>query len=247
MLSIRLDPNSALTVRWPTKDDDIIALGEKWVIYEASRSAASQLKDLTLVRLQTKLDAAKAARALAQSGEAVRTLTAGEYRTALTTIRAHLDRALTYLKYKHAANLLPLEQWGWNVRHTARGGLTVRMPGTDAALLLLLETYVAHESTLGAAQQIADPSLTTMQALLVDVKDYAQNRDAGKVKRTANIVERSTAARDLLNLLQGAALVICLLEFGGQVHATLGNWGYTLVAATPPQPGDPPTEEPPVA
>ena len=247
MLSVQLDHKGPLKLRWPTTDDEIIALGDKWVIYEASRTIASQLKDITLARVQTKLDAAKAARALAHSGEAVRTLTTGEYRATLTTIRTHLDRALTFLKYKHAANLLPLEQWGWNVRHTARGGLTVRMPETDAALLLLLETYVAFESTLGAPQQVADPSLATMQALLVDVKDYAQNRDASKVKRSANIVERSTAARELLDLLQGAAIVISLLEFGGKVHPNLANWGYLLVAATPPTGGEPPEGEPPAA
>lgn len=235
MLSVRLDYNSPLSVRWPRTDDEIIILGNAWVIYEASRNVADQLKDITLALVQTKLDAAIAARASAQSGEATRTITTGDYRTTVTTIRGHLDRALTYLKYKHANNLLLLEQWGWNIRHTARGGLTVRMPQTDADLLLLLERYVAHEGKLGAGQQITDPPFATLQALLVDVQDLAQNRRSSKVQRSSNVQARSTAARELLDLLQAAAINLCLLEFGGMVHPELANWGYTVVDVPSPK------------
>lgn len=242
MLSVRLDVNSSLAVRWPRTDDEIIALGDAWVAYEASRSTASQLKDLPLALVQTKLDAAKAARANTQTGEAARTISTGDYRATLTTIRANLERALAFLKYKHADNLLLLENHGWNVRHTARGGLTVRMPQTDAALLLLLERYVAHESTLGAGQQITDPSLATMQALLVDVQDLAQNRRSSKVQRSSNVQARSTAARELLDILQANAVVICLREADGTIYPELANWGYLLVEATPAKNGETPGE-----
>lgn len=243
MISVRLDNNSSFAVRWPTTDDGIIALGDAWITYESSLSLLQQRKDLTLALMETKRDAAKAARASAQSGEAARTITTGEYRALMTTIRMHLERALTFLKYQHADNLLLLENHGWNVRHTARGGLTVRMPETDADLLKLLETYVAYESTLGAGAQIADPSLATMQGLLVDVQDMAQNRRSSKVTRTTHVQARSTAAQELLEMLQANALVITLLEFGGRVDPGLANWGYTVVA-TQAKPEETPEEVP---
>ena len=246
MITVQLDHNGPLKVRWPTKDDEIIALGDAWVVYEASRSTASQWKDITLPLIQTKLSAAKAARASAQSGEADRTLSSGDYRAMLTTIKNNLDRALTFLKFKHADNLLQLEKWGWNVRQTARG-LSVRMPTKDAEVLLLLETYIAYESTLGAGQQVADPSLATMQALLVDAQDMAQNRRSSRVQRSSNVQVRSLAASELLDLLQGAALVISLLEFEGKVDPNLANWGYTLLAVTPPPVEEPPAGEPPTS
>ncbi len=246
MISVRLDFNSLFAVRWPTKDTDIIAQADRWVTYEASRSLTNQLKDIPLALIQSKLTAAKAARASIQSGEADRTLASGDYRTLLTTIKNNLDRALTFLKYKHADNLLWLEKWGWNVRQTSRG-LSIRMPTKDAEILLLLETYLAHESTLGAGQQIADPSLATMQALLVDAQDLAQNRLSNRVKRTSNVHERSQAASELLDLLQIAALILMVQEFGGKVNPNLANWGYTVVAVTPTNGEEPPVDESPSA
>lgn len=243
MISVQLDRQSSLNLVWPRKDDDIIALGDAWVAFEASRSIINQLKDITYTLMQTKLDAAKAARASAQTGEAARTITTGDYRATLTAIRTNLERALAFLKYKHADNLLLIENHGWNVRHTARGGLTVKMPQTDGELLLLLERYVAYESTLGAAQQITDPSLATMQSLLVDAQDLAQNRRSSRVQRSSNVQARTTAALELLDLLQIAALVISALEFGGKLDPALGNWGYTLVS-TQTKAGEPPEEVP---
>ena len=98
MISVRMDYNSLFAVRWPTKDSDIIALAEVWVVYEASRSLASQLKDIPLALVETKLAAAKSAHASIQSGEADRNLASGDYRTLLATIKNNLDRAFTFLK-----------------------------------------------------------------------------------------------------------------------------------------------------
>lgn len=246
MISVRMDYNSLFAVRWPTKDSDIIALAEVWVVYEASRSLASQLKDIPLALVETKLAAAKSARASIQSGEADRNLASGDYRTLLATIKNNLDRAFTFLKYVHSDNLLWLQKWGVNVRQTARG-LSVRMPTKDAEVLLLLETYLAYESSLGVGQQIADPPLATMQALLVDAKDMAQNRLSNRVKRTSNVHERSQAASELLDLLQIAALILIVREFGGKVDPNLANWGYTVVAASQSNGEEPPVGDPPTA
>ncbi len=234
MLTIQIDRLGSYKIRWPRTDDDIITLTEAWIAYESSRAANSQLKDYTPARLQISLDAAKTARANAHTGEASRAVASDDFRTLLATAKNHLTFALNLLKYKHAENLYQLEFWGWNVRQTAKGTLSVRMPTKDAEIIALLATYVAYESTRGAAQ-LTEPPLATLQNLLVDLQDLAQNRGSSRVQRTANIYDRSTATSDLLNYLQGAAYTLCLLEFDGKVHPNLANWGYMIVEATSPK------------
>ncbi len=244
MLSIRIVGNTPYTVLWPRTDDGIIAQAEAWIVYESARTAALQRKDPWLTQIETQLTAAKTARALAQSGEAARTTSSDAYRTALNTARALLEKALAFLKFKHADNLTPLEYRGWNVRHAKRGGYTVKMPVKDTEVIRLLETYVAYESTLGAAQ-VADPPLATLQALLVDISDLAQNRGSSRTQRTTNVFVRGSAVYKLKDFLQGAAVAICLFEFDGEVRPDLANWGYTVVAATPPSTeGEPPVDPP---
>lgn len=244
MLNIQLNRLGSYKLVWPTNDDDCIAQAEVWVAYESARTAALQRKDPWLTVIETQLAAAKTARELAQSGEAARTTSSNAYRTALNTARALLEKALAYLKYKHRDDLTQLEYRGWNVRHTQRGGFTVKMPKTDADLIRLLETYVTYEATVGPAQ-VTDPPLATLQALLVDIKDLAQNRGSSRTQRSDNIFVRGSAVSKLKDYLQGAAVAICLFEFDGEVRPALGNWGYTVVAVTPPSTeGEPPVEPP---
>lgn len=116
------------------------------------------------------------------------------------------------------------------MRETSRG-LSVRMPRKDVELIALLATYVTRESALGPAQ-LTEPAFATMQALLADLQDLGQNRGASRTQRTSNVFTRSTAAETLRELLQGAAIALCLLKFNGQVHPDLANWGALVVAAT---------------
>lgn len=243
MLNLQLDPLGSFKILWPTNDEGNITLAESWITYESARNTADSLKDPWMALLQAQCDAAKTARTLAQAGEAARTEASDAYRTALNTARALLERALAFLKFKHADHLVLIEHWGWNARLAKRGGYTIKMPVKDADLIRLLETYVTYEATRGS-EQIPDPSLATLQALLVDIQDLAQNRSSSRVQRTANIFSRGTASYKLQDLLQVTAAVICMLYFNGEVHPDLGNWGYTVVAATPSNGGEPPVEEP---
>ncbi|MCB9134392.1 MAG: hypothetical protein H6636_03130 [Anaerolineales bacterium] len=242
MATIQLNRQSAFKLRWPTNDEDIIANAETWIAYESSRSLADQLKDPWLTLIQTQLDAAKTARNLAHAGEAARTEARDAYRIAVDTVRSLLQRALAFLKFKHADHLPLLEHWGWNVRQSKRGGYTVKMPAKDLDVIHLLEFYVAYEATRGT-EQISDPPLTTLQNLLVDIQDLAQNLGSSKAQRTTNIFIRGSAAYKLQDLLQGAAFAISLLQYDGEVHPDLANWGYTLVGATPTNGSEPPVEE----
>lgn len=244
MLSIRIVGSNSYSILWPRTDDGFITLGEAWVLFESARSAALQRKDPWLTVIETQLTAAKTARDLAQSGEAARTTSSEAYRTALHTARTLLEKALAFLKFKHGDNLTELEHRGWNVRHAKRGGFTVKMPTKDADLIRLLEIYVTYEATVGPAQ-VTDPPLATLQALLVDIKDLAQNRGSSRTQRSDNIFVRGSAVSKLKDYLQGAAVAICLFEFEGEVRPAMANWGYTVVAVTPPEgepPVDPPTE-----
>lgn len=243
---LQLNRQGAFKFRWPTTEEGIITDTEKWITYESSRSAADQLKDPWLAQMQAQYALAINARTLAQMGEAARTEASDAYRKALDQARALLQRALAYLKFKHADNLAQIEHWGWNARLTQRGGYTVKMPTKDADLIRLLEIYVAYEATRGP-EQISDPPLPTLQALLVDIHDLAQNVGSSRTQRTSNIFERSQATHKLQDLLQVSGLVICMLYYDGEVHPDLAKWGYTIIAATPPETEEePPETEPPV-
>ena len=245
MLAVQLNHSGSFAIQWPRTHDGVIAQAEIWVAYESARSAALQRKEPWLTVIESQLAAAKTARDLAQSGEAARTTSSEAYRTALHTARTLLEKALAFLKFKHGDNLTELEHRGWNVRHAKRGGFTVKMPTKDADLIRLLEIYVTYEATLGPAQ-VTDPPLATLQALLVDIKDLAQNRGSSRTQRSDNIFVRGSAVSKLKDYLQGAAVAICLFEFDGEVRPAMANWGYTVVAVTPPAeeapPVDPPTE-----
>ncbi len=246
MATIPVNRQSAFKIRWPNTDEGIIAQAETWITYESSRNAADQLKDPWLTLIQAQQDAAKTARTLAQAGEAARTEASDAYRHKLDTARSLLQRALAFLKFKHADSLAQLEHWGWDVRQAKRGGYTVKMPTKDTEVIRLLEIYVTYEATRGAAQ-IADPPLATLQALLVDIQDLASNRGSSRAQRTTNVFVRGSAAYKLQDLLQGVSYALCLLKYNGEVHPDLANWGYLLVAATPKEEengiGDPPSPE----
>lgn len=242
---LQLNRQNAFKFRWSTTEEGIITDAEKWIAYESSRSAADQLKDNWLARMQAQYTLAVNARNLAQTGEAARTEASDAYRKALDKARALLLRALTYLKFKHADNLAQIEHWGWDARLTKRGGYTIKMPTKDADLIRLLEIYVAYEATRGP-EQISDPPLPTLQALLVDIHDLAQNVGSSRTQRTSNIFERTQATHKLQDLLQVSGLAICMLFYDGEVHPDLANWGYTIVAATSPGTDEePPAGDPP--
>lgn len=245
MISIQLDKPGLYKVQWPTKDSDTLAQTAIFLAYEDSRNAADQLKDPWRTLIQTQYDAAIAAQASAQTGEAARSVAQADYQAKLAQVRNNLTFALNTLKYQHADNLFQLEYRGFDVRETSRG-LSVRMPRKDSELIALLATYVAYESTLGAGQ-LADPPLATMQGLLADLQDLGQNRGSSRTQRTSNVFTRSTAAETLRELLQGAAIALCLLKFNGQVHPDLANWGYLVVAVTPSKEEANGTGEPPEA
>lgn len=244
MLIARMDIKGLFRIQWPNTDDEFIALAETWITYEESRTAALQRKDPWLTLIKAKTTAAKAADTTAATSEAARSFASQAFKTKLAQAKTYLQHAFNVLKFQHRDNLYELEYWGPNVRRTTRG-ISVRLPTKDSELIALLERYVAHETTRGPAQ-LTEPPLPTMEALLVDLKDLAGNRGSSRAARTSKVYERNTTISELDDLLIGAAIATCLFEFGGKVHPDLAQWGYTIVAVTPPTNGEePPQGDPP--
>lgn len=229
MFIIREDIEGPYIVRWAQTPADVLANTRAFIAHESQLDASQQLKDIPLALLQAKYAEAVTAQETANSGEVDRAQFSASYRACLTRLRANFRRILAYLQYKHADNLMRLETYGLNVRHAARGGYTVALPRTDADLIRLLETYLAHESSLSPADRIPDPTLPEMQTLFTDIQRYALTARQARVQRSDNILDRHTVTAELHELLRCAAYILLITRFGGKVTPALGNWGFTVV------------------
>lgn len=229
MFIIREDIEGAYVLRWAQTHTEVLANARAFIAHESQLDASQQLKDIPLALLQTKYAEAVTAQETANSGEVDRAQFSASYRACLTRLRANFRRILAYLQYKHADNLMRLETYGLNVRHAARGGYTVALPRTDADLIRLLETYLAHESSLSPADRIPDPSLSEMQTLFTDIQHYQFTVRLACTQRSGNIQDRRALTAELHELLRCAAYILLVTRFGGKVSPELGNWGFTVV------------------
>ncbi|MBK9054237.1 MAG: hypothetical protein IPL78_25990 [Chloroflexi bacterium] len=101
-----------------------------------------------------------------------------------------------------------------------------------------LTTYVTQETSLAAANQIANPPLAEMSTLATTLQAADAARKAGSSQRQAAVETRTAAANRLLDLLQAAALILVVTQFNGVVTNNLEQWGFQVVARTPPPNGD---------
>jgi FMN-dependent NADH-azoreductase len=139
---------------------------------------------------------------------------------------------LLQLKAKYAANQAQLEGWGLDtVAGTA--GVVVRKPRTEKEWATFLTTYVTQETSLAAANQIANPPLAEMSTLATTLQTADAARKAGSSQRQAAVETRTAAANRLLDLLQAAALIIVVTQFNGVVTNNLQQWGFQVVTRTP--------------
>ncbi|HRQ36695.1 MAG TPA: hypothetical protein PLD25_02135 [Chloroflexota bacterium] len=239
MISIRIDNNGAYQVKWPRSAADILALGQAYVTYEASLPVGQQLAAPSLAVMQAANTAAQTAQAAADTGENTRAYAAETYRQTMDTAKRRLEIALTRLKGQYATNLAILQQWGLD---TVSGstGISVRRPRTDPQWEAFLNAYVTKETSLPANEQIADPSLAEMTQLRNEIQAARAARTAGRNQREANVQVRTAETQRLLDLLQGAAVMMVLLRHNGIVTNDLQSWGYVITAVTP-------TPAPPVA
>lgn len=228
MLSLRFDPTSSLTVRWPRSYRNIVALGEAYVAYEGSLPAEEQLQDISLTAVQTALTEAKAAIAAARSGEQGRASAGELVQQTHTALKPLLDKAFLQLKLKHFDQLALLEQWGLDTvmdQDKAR----VRKPGSQRQRLEFLQAYVAKEASLPPEEQITDPPLAAMQAHLDTLQTSLTERTSGQDQREVHVELRNTAVSKLLNLLKIAAGVRVAITYNGVLTNELQLWGFSVL------------------
>lgn len=231
MLTLKLDTTSSLSVRWPESYRAIVALGEAYVAYEGSLTAAEQLQDVPLTAVQTALTEAKAAMNSARSGEEGRASAGEVVQQIHETVRPLLDKAFMQLKAKHFDHLAVLEQWGLDTV-MRQGKVQVRKPTNQGQRLEFLRAYVTKEASLPPAEQVSDPPLATMQAHLAVLETGIVERTSGRDQREMNVQVRNTAVSRLLDLLKVAAAVRVCVTHGGIVTHALQLWGFQVSGRT---------------
>ncbi|HRQ37860.1 MAG TPA: hypothetical protein PLD25_08100 [Chloroflexota bacterium] len=229
---VRLDYKGAYQVKWPRSDADILALGQAYIAHETSLPAAERVAAPSLAEVELAYTAVHNAHTTAHSGEITRAVAAGTYRQTMTIARSNLEIAIIQLKARHFTNLAQLEQWGLDTVANGRG-VTVRKPRTDNGWAALLAAYVRKESSLPPADQISNPSLAEMTAVLDNLQTAHAARTAGRNQREANVQARLTQVQRLLDLLQTAAIVLVATRYNGVVTNALQTWGYQVIAARP--------------
>lgn len=227
MLSIRLDPTSSLTVRWPESYRAIVAMGEAYVAYEGSLPAEAQLQDVPLTAVQSALTAAKAAITAARSGEQGRASAGELVQQTDAALKPLIDKIFLQLKLNHFDHLARLELWGLDTVMD-QNGVRVRKPGSQRQRLEFLRAYVAKEASLPPAQQISDPPLATMQAHLATLQTGLTERTSGRDQREVHVEVRDTAVTQLLNLLKIAAAIRVAITHNGVLTHELQLWGFAV-------------------
>lgn len=237
MVTIKIDANGTYILRWPRAQQGILALGAAYVAHESSLPANKQVLAPPLAMVQEALAAAQAEQSTAGSSEVSRATASETYRQTLSLAKPKLNMALVQLKAKYISNHAQLEGWGLDTV-AGSSGVTVRKPRTEKEWATFLTHYVTQESSLAAANQIADPPLAEMTTLATTLQAADAARKAGSSQRQAAVETRTAAADRLLDLLQTAALVITVTEYKGVVTNNLEQWGFQVVTRTPPSNGD---------
>lgn len=229
MITIRLDVDGEVEVRWPNRDRQTVALGEAYVQRESGLPAAERLPYPLLSDVQAALAAVKAGAETAGGGEQARAQAAEAYRQAMEAARPLLEKAILRLKGQYADNLAELEAWGLHTKVGARGVIVLK-PKTDKAWYDFLQRYVAQEQRVAEAKRISDPPLAEMLALAQRAEQSHAARTEKRTEREIGVQGRSKAGRRLLDMLQLAALALTVGRYEGRVTNDLQQWGYTVVA-----------------
>ena len=239
MISVKFDVNGAYITRWSHSPQDIIAMGQSYVAWEAGLPQAQRLTAPSLAMMQAALVAAQAEQVTAGNSEATRAAAAELYRQTLVNVKGKLKLAVLRLKNKYFANLAQLEAWGLETVSTPNG-VSVRQPRGEAEWAAFLVAYVAKETSLPVAEQLPDPLLAEMTALLATLQQAHADRTAGRNRRETAVQVRSVLAAQLLMLLQTAAIVLVATRYNGEVSSELQQWGFDVVHRPPANHNTPP-------
>lgn len=230
MITVKLDVNGDYLVQWPRKDTDILTLTSRYIAKQLSLPVEDRLKDVPLATVQALFNQASAAATTATGGEITRATAAETLSQRIEEVKGYLDLIFLRLKGQYADNLAQLEGWGIPTTKGSRG-INLQKPNTQNKIIAFLRVYVAKESTVSAAEQIADPPLATMQALLNDIEDALASRTTARDQRELNVETRHQVLDELLNWLQTACLLL-VMQSGGKVSTALQQHGFTILERT---------------
>lgn len=227
MLTIKIDPLSDLTVRWPTKEAGWLALGKKYVTREKSLPAAEQMLYPSWQTVEAALQGWETAVNQFQSGKSGTIKQIGDYKSLLNAAQPRLDLALIQLKAKYYGKWQELAAWGVTVTSSARG-YNVRKPRTAVEWLTFLKKYVQQESSLPANQRITEPPLAELSTALASIQAAQGGSEDSQAAREAAVRERKASQQAVSELLQVACAILVLKQYGGKVHSGLQYWGYDV-------------------
>lgn len=241
MLNVIVDKKGRLKVVHPDTPADIITLVTSYVARELSLAAADRLLLPELGVVQKLLTQAQAAVDTAATNETQRAVSATDYATALAEAKRLLNDALKQLKGRYSKNPAHLRTYTLETKVSARGEVQVARPTSEKGWVSFLGGYVTQQTALPEAERIIDPPLSRLVKLNQIVTESLALRASGATQRQIGVKDRSSAVASLSDLMQLAAVALCVTRFDGRVVEDLGLWGFKIVDKTPASAPEPPT------
>ena len=223
MYLLRYDVSGDYDIRFPVDEGDLVPLAEAYIRYEATLSPADALHDIPCAEIQAALAAQLAA-------EVDRASAADRFLQTSRQARPRLDRLIIRLKSRHVHNLADLGLYGLRTRLRQRGGLGVRKPANPLDWLKFLNDYLKEAGRQPEAERLTDPSFEELTQLAQTLNSALEVRDRAQTRREVSVAARKAASQRLRNLLQVAAAIRIVKQYGGSVSVELAKWGYTVVA-----------------
>lgn len=230
MYLLRYDVSGDYDIRLPADEGDLVPLAEAYIRYEATLPPADALHDIPCVEVQAALAAVKSAQAAQLAAEADRTSAANRWLQTSQQARTRLDRLIIRLKSRHVHNLADLGRYGLRTRLRQRGGLGVRKPANALDWLKFLNDYLVEAGRQPEAERVTDPSFEELTQLAQTLNTALEQRVRAQTRRQTSVRARKAASQRLRNLLQVAAAIRIVKQYGGTVSVELAKWGYTVVA-----------------
>ena len=241
MITLKIDPQSDLTVPWPRRETEIVALAEIYVQQERSLPEGERLPLPSLADIEQLLAETKQHIAAADAAEANRADAAQTFNETLSEIKGQLQAATLKLKAKHLHHLAGLEAWGLDTVSGPRG-IQVRSPRKREQIIACLNKYIAKEQLLPETERITAPDLAEMESLAQTLNQSREAREVGRREREMGVEKRRAAAQALLILLQVGAANLVIAKYGGRITEDLQQWGYAVITRTRPRAMPAPTE-----
>ena len=227
MLTIKIDPLSALMVRWPSKEANWLALGRAFVAREQGLPAGQQLIYPTWQMVQGDVVALETAVDQFQSGKSGKIKQSGDYKSLLKAAQPRLDFAFVQLKAKYYGKEQELAAWGLVVKSGERGAKAYK-PTQPSQWLAFLEGYVQKETSLAATERLTDPPLAEISGYLSDIQAAKGSGLSAQATREAAAQARQRAEQRLAERLQVACVNLVMQKFNGLVDSGLQHWGYDV-------------------